>query len=65
MDAFSVQDDQPDRGERCGLHAFEGQSPFQDEGMKKIAALKDIFGMEYGASASHHFAGETTASGRF
>ena len=37
------------------LHAFEGESPFQDEGLKKIAALKDIYGMDYDASASHHF----------
>ncbi len=37
------------------LHAFEGVSPFQDEGLKKIADLKDIYGMDYDASASHHF----------
>jgi hypothetical protein len=36
------------------LHAFEGKSPFHDEGLKKIAALKGIYGMDYDASASHH-----------
>ncbi len=37
------------------LHAFEGQSPFHDEGLQKIAALKEIYAMDYDASASHHF----------
>ena len=36
------------------LHAFEGKSPFHDEGLKKIAALKEIYGMDYDASASHN-----------
>jgi hypothetical protein len=35
------------------LHAFEGQSPFHDQGLQKIAALKEIYGMDYDASASH------------
>lgn len=37
------------------LHAFEGNSPFQEEGLKKISMLKEIYGMDYDASASHHF----------
>jgi hypothetical protein len=37
------------------LHAFEGQSPFSDDAMKKIAALKEIYGVDYNASAAHHF----------
>ena len=36
------------------LHSFEGKSPFHDEGLQKIAALKEIYGMDYNASASHH-----------
>jgi hypothetical protein len=36
------------------LHAFEGKSPFPDEGLKKIAVLKEVYNMDYGASASHH-----------
>lgn len=37
------------------LHAFDGQSPFSDEAMKKIAGLKEIYGVDYNASAAHHF----------
>jgi hypothetical protein len=40
------------------LHSFEGKSPFHDEGLQKIAALKEIYGMDYAASASHHFVEE-------
>lgn len=35
------------------LHAFEGGSPFHDQGLQKIAALKQIYDMDYDASASH------------
>lgn len=35
------------------LHAFEGDSPFHDKGLQKIAALKEIYDMDYDASASH------------
>jgi hypothetical protein len=37
------------------LHAFEGQSPFDDEAIKRIDALKKIYEMDHNASASHHF----------
>ena len=37
------------------LHAFEGQSPFEAEAIKRIDALKQIYEMDYGTSASHHF----------
>ena len=37
------------------LHAFEGTSPFHAEGLNKISMLKDIYGMDYDASASHRF----------
>jgi hypothetical protein len=35
------------------LHAFEGTSPFNEETQQHIATLKEIYGMEYGASYSH------------
>lgn len=37
------------------LHAFEGKSPFDSESIKRIDALKQIYEMDYGASASHRF----------
>jgi hypothetical protein len=35
------------------LHSFEGNSPFEGEDLKKIEALKDVYGMDYDASSSH------------
>ncbi|MEN8242779.1 MAG: hypothetical protein ABFS17_12715 [Chloroflexota bacterium] len=35
------------------LHAFEGASPFQGEDLGKIAALKEVYGMDYDAKSSH------------
>ena len=36
------------------LHAFEGRSAFDDEEtLKRITALKQVYGMDYDASASH------------
>jgi len=40
------------------LHSFEGKSPFHDEGLEKISMLKQIYGLDYDASASHHFVEE-------
>ncbi len=37
------------------LHAFEGRSAFGEETLEKIAALKQIYHMDYGAEASHQF----------
>ena len=37
------------------LHAFEGKSPFDERSQKQIQALKQIYGMDYDASASHRF----------
>ena len=37
------------------LHAFEGKSPFNEMSIAKIEALKQIYGMDYDASASHRF----------
>ncbi len=35
------------------LHAFEGKSPFGQEGRRKIAELKRIYGVDLDARASH------------
>ena len=37
------------------LHAFEGKSPFDQEGIRRIEALKQIYDMPYDASNSHRF----------
>jgi predicted DNA-binding ribbon-helix-helix protein len=37
------------------LHAFEGKSAFDHKDLQRIAALKEIYGMDYDASASHRF----------
>ena len=38
------------------LHAFEGKAPFSDETLARIASLKDIYGLDLGAEASHRLA---------
>jgi predicted enzyme related to lactoylglutathione lyase len=35
------------------LHAFEGKSPFDAETLQRIETLKEIYGMDYDARASH------------
>ena len=40
------------------LHAFEGKSPFDETMTQRIDALKDVYDMDYDASASHQFAEE-------
>jgi hypothetical protein len=37
------------------LHAFEGRSPFGEEGIQKIEQLKTVYGVDYSAAAAHHF----------
>lgn len=36
------------------LHAFEGKVPFSEETLARIAQLKAIYGVDFGAEASHH-----------
>ena len=36
------------------LHAFEGKSPFNAEAIERINQLKNIYGMDYDATASHN-----------
>ena len=37
------------------LHAFENKIPFNEENLQRILQLKEVYGMNYGASASHRF----------
>lgn len=38
------------------LHAFEGESPFSADTLERIAALKQVYGLELDAGASHRLA---------
>lgn len=35
------------------LHAFEGKAPFEPPTLEKIEQLKSVYGLDYGAEASH------------
>ena len=39
---------------------FEQKHPFGEETLKRIAQLKDVYGMDYDASASHRFIDQTS-----
>jgi hypothetical protein len=41
------------------LHVFENRLPFDEGSLRKIAQLKDIYGMNYGFEASHHLTEKT------
>ncbi len=45
--------------EGIALHAFEHKHPFGEETLKRIAQLKEVYGMGYDASASHRFIEQT------
>jgi hypothetical protein len=36
------------------LHAFDGKAPFSDGTRAKVAALKEVYGLDLDASHSHH-----------
>jgi hypothetical protein len=36
------------------LHAFDNKTPFSTESLKRIGSLKEIYGLDLDASASHH-----------
>jgi hypothetical protein len=36
------------------LHSFEGKSPFNEDMRQRIETLKQVYDMDYDASASHH-----------
>lgn len=40
--------------EGMALHAFEGKAPFSDTTLKKITALREVYGLDLTASDSHH-----------
>jgi hypothetical protein len=44
------------------LHAFENKTPFKEETLQRIVQLKDVYGMNYGASASHRFTESASSS---
>jgi hypothetical protein len=50
------------------LHAFDGKSPFDEEGRKRIADLKRVYDLNLDSSASHRLtesdAGEPQPSGK-
>jgi hypothetical protein len=35
------------------LHAFESKPPFSAETLRRVAQLKEVYGMDYGAEVSH------------
>ncbi len=35
------------------LHAFEGEPPFGEDSLQRIAQLKAVYGMDYGIEESH------------
>jgi hypothetical protein len=37
------------------LHAFENKLPFGEETLQRVRQLKEVYGMDYGVSASHRF----------
>jgi hypothetical protein len=45
--------------EGIALHAFEQKHPFNEETCTRIAQLKEVYGMDYDASASHRFIEQT------
>lgn len=40
------------------LHALEGTNPFNAESLEKIAAIKNIYGLDYDPKTSHSFTEE-------
>jgi hypothetical protein len=37
------------------LHAFENKTPFGEATLQCVRQLKEVYGMDYGVSASHRF----------
>ncbi|MCG8461513.1 MAG: hypothetical protein MI919_34975 [Holophagales bacterium] len=40
------------------LHAFEGKAPFSEPTLQKVARLKEVYGLDLDASASHRLVEE-------
>ena len=47
--------------EGVALHAFEGQAPFSESTLKKIAQLKIVYDLELTAADAHRLAEEDSA----
>jgi hypothetical protein len=43
------------------LHAFDNKTPFSAESLKRIAMLKEIYGLDLDSSASHLLKEKRTA----
>lgn len=43
------------------LHSFENKSTFSEQTLKRIAQLKEVYGMDYDAHASHKLIDDTAA----
>jgi hypothetical protein len=43
------------------LHAFENKLPFGEETLQCVRQLKEVYGMDYGVSASHRFVESETS----
>ena len=39
------------------LHGFEGKVPFSDDTLKRIATLKELYGLDLSASDAHGLSG--------
>jgi hypothetical protein len=42
------------------LHAFDGQTPFNEELLQRISQLKDVYGMDYSVEFSHKLVEDNT-----
>jgi hypothetical protein len=45
------------------LHAFENKPPFGEETLKRVAQLKEVYGMDYDSAASHKLVEDNPSSG--
>jgi hypothetical protein len=46
------------------LHAFEGEAPFGEESLRRIAELRRIYGLDLDASASHRMTDAVPGGGK-
>ena len=46
------------------LHAFEGKAPFGPETLRRIAQLKDVYGLDLTAADSHRLVESDAGPGR-
>jgi catechol 2,3-dioxygenase-like lactoylglutathione lyase family enzyme len=46
------------------LHAFEGKSPFDADVIRRLNTLKEVYHMDYNATASHHLIEQSPIQGQ-